>query len=292
MLNILLLLPFVVPMFLYLLDVLPNLDSRPSLIPVSEHAIESSSTLMGGIHSNSWDAANLSVVHDLLLPFSTSGLANLLQALIYMPFVLFALLQPFWQAGILGVVNATSSVSVREHHQFRRFFEGIGRWGIACFGLSLFLLPFWLATWRLISSLSSVVTSRPWTLNQSVILWGATIFSSLFMLLSISLVGDMARLRFQNSSPQQKPNPVRILPNSFFLVARHFLPLSIIRVTIYLLSLLTIMALSYGLGYWKVVSTAGLIGAFIIQQMLVITLIWSRIASLSAMAAYVRNYVR
>ncbi|WP_162008079.1 hypothetical protein [Heliorestis convoluta] len=242
--------------------------------------------LTTGVAEQSWSSLSYSVYHDLLLPFGTPATSAIVQGLIYLPFLLFVLFLPFWQAGIIGTLQESRFGRLTAHQQFRAFFRGIGENYLYCWTVLTVLVPFYLLLFWLASSFGTV--SPTWTVFQWAIYWLFKVSIILIALSYISFTGDWARLSITKSSCcfRGKTSPLFRLLESFKMAGQHFLSLFFLRGLIYGSAFCIVGLLYLFLMHWPGGGWLSLWTSFLVQQITIVLLIWARLYALVVMDEY------
>lgn len=272
LLNIFLLIPLVFPVFMYLRDALPDVNHN--------------SPLTSNLHSDRWDTMNLSVIHDLTLSFSEPGMASLVKSLMYLPFLLFILGQPFLQAGLFESIEGRFNSNPISIYQL--FFLGIGRRSLAYIRIGFILLLIWFIIFFLTQNFSTYIDSQTWTLAQASMLSGGAILFGALMMTLLTTIGDITRFHF--SFRDNRIGNRRVWGRAIALVRRHFFPLLSIRAFVYLTGIVFSVLLLSRLHYWNLHGWRGLISILLLQQSMIFIILWSRITTLTATFAYIKTY--
>ncbi|MZP28304.1 hypothetical protein GTO91_01015 [Heliobacterium undosum] len=291
----LLLIPLLLPLFSYLSHALPPPAalSVPGALsaPAGDGAagVSTALSLITGSRPRDWDAMQISLYHDLLLPFSSTAAGKLWQNLQWIPFLLFALLRPFWQAGVWSALRHRLVFPRHRKGLLRTFFEGVVRWGFASFQIALWLTPAWICLWWLYNSLSNRLDAIPLSPAASILMVGFFVMVMLTLVDLLNLVGDAARWRLVTSPAGEKRRLLGLLRSTASGLTRHLPPLLLTRFALNIVFLIALSLVLWALQHWPAQGIVGMTVAFLLQQAVVFLLIFSRLASSSATARYLQG---
>ncbi|ABZ83033.1 conserved hypothetical protein [Heliomicrobium modesticaldum Ice1] len=282
----LLLIPLLIPLFSYLSHALPPLAALSVPGEPSAAGVSTALSLVAGSHPRDWDAMQISLYYDLLFPFSSTAAGKLWQNLQWIPFLLFALLRPFWQAGVWSSLRHRLVFPRHRKGLFRTFFEGVVCWGYASLQIALWLAPVWIGLWWLFDSLSNRFDAISWSPAASLLIAGLSIMVIADLL---GLVGDAARWRLVMSPAGEKRRLLGLLRSTASGLTRHLAPLLLARFALNIIFLIALSLMLWSLQQWPAEGITGMTGAFLLQQTSVFLLIFSRLALMGATARYLQK---
>ncbi|MBM7865273.1 hypothetical protein GTO89_00635 [Heliobacterium gestii] len=293
--QVILLLPLLIPLFSYLATALPPpaaLSSPATLsAPVGDSAaaIPTALSLVAGSAPHDWDAMQISLYHDLMLPFSTTVAGSIWRTLQWMPLVLYLLLSPFWQAGIWSALRHRLVFPRHRSGLIKTFFEGISRRGLASFSLSLWLAPAWLFLWWLCQKTAGWIDAVPWSPLPAILI--ALLFVIVLMALVdlLTLFGDTSRWRLVAATSDRKGSALTVLLSTLSGLSRHMAFLLLIRFSLQAAFLMGFCLVLWAIQHGPSRGITGVSGAFLLQQTAVFLLIFARLASIGATGGYLHE---
>ncbi|MTV48617.1 hypothetical protein GJ688_06440 [Heliobacillus mobilis] len=281
LLNTLVMIPLLLPLFLYLYNTLPD----PYTLTVTTDP-----SLLGGSRPQDWEAMSISLYHDLMLPFATTAAGSLRRSLIYLPFIFFLALQPFWQAGLWNALRSHLTSTGRPVSSWQTFFRGVGQYGPASFRLALWLTPLWLGLWQLYSYTSNLFDEKAWGPMPATIIAIDVVLVLLFLASLITLTGDLARWQILFQSSEQGKSTLALLLKTVPQMFRRLAPLLVPRIILYSFSSALLFVITEVLSHYPAAGTNGIIRALFLQQAIIFILLFTRIAALFTTARQLDLY--
>ncbi|MBC9782962.1 hypothetical protein H1S01_00385 [Heliobacterium chlorum] len=271
LLNTLVLIPLLLPLFLYLYNTLPD----PYALSVTTDP-----SLLGGSRPQDWEAMSISLFHDLMLPFTTTAAGSLRRSLISLPLILYIALQPFWQAGLWNTLRSRLTSTGRSVRLWSAFFRGIGQYGPASFRIALWLTPLWLGLWQLYSYTSNLFDEKSWGPVQATIIAVDFILVVLFLASLISLIGDLTRWQMIFHPSEQGKPTITLLMQTVPQMIRQLAPLLVPRIILYGFSMALLFVITEVLDRYPAAGIKGIFTALFLQQAIILILFFTRIAAL------------